>query len=321
MMLSRMFAALVLAAVAAAPAAAQQSYPNKPVKIVVPFTAGGFTDNTARLVAKGITDRWNTSVVIDNKPGGGGNLAGEIVANSPADGYTLFLSTAGTHAINPAIYAKMTYDPFAAHVPVIALIKTPNLLSVSNELPVKSVQELVALAKSKPGELNMGSPGNGTTGHLSGALFMSMAGVKFTHVPYRGTPQVLADMLNGQIQLTFDNITTWVPQAKAGKVRGIAITGRVRSPLAPEIPTIAESGYPDFEATSWLGVSAPKGTPPEVIAKLNKVIQEVLDSDEFKSRVVGAQIIGGSPQDYGAFIDVERKKWAKVAGEIGLKVE
>lgn len=310
-----------VAALAAGPVSAQESYPSKPIKLVVPFTAGGFTDNTARLVAQGISDRWKISVVVDNKPGGGGNVAGGFVANSPADGYTLFLATTGTHAINPAIYDKVGYNPFTDHVPVIALIKTPNLLSVANEVPAHTLQELVALAKAKPGALNLGSPGNGTTGHFSGALFNTVAGIKLTHVPYRGTPQVLADMLSGAIQVTFDNVTTWAPQAKAGKVRAIAVTSLKRSPLLPEVPTIAESGYPGFEATSWLGITAPKGTPAEIIDKLNKAIQEVLESEEFKSKIVGAEVIGGSPQAFTAFIDDERQKWAKVAKEVGLKVD
>jgi tripartite-type tricarboxylate transporter receptor subunit TctC len=301
--------------------ASAQTFPDKPIRLVVPFTAGGFTDNTARLVGQGLTERLGVSVVIDNRPGSGGNLAGEVAAKSPPDGYTLFMSGAGTNAINPAIYQHMAYNPATDLDPVIALIKTPNMVAVGNEVPAHSLQELVALAKQKPGELNVGTPGNGTTGHFSSALFASVAGIKWTHVPYRGTPQVYADMLSGAIQVTIDNVTTWAPQAASGKVRALAVTSLKRSVLCPDVPTVAEQGYPGFEATSWLGISAPHGTPLSVVNKLNATIQQVLNSKEFQSKTVGADIMGGSPDDYGAFIAQERIKWAKVAKDVGLKVD
>lgn len=298
-----------------------QEYPDKPLRLIVPFTAGGYSDNVARLVAQGLTEQLKVTVVIDNRPGGGGNVAGEIAAKSAPDGYTLVMAGTGMNAINPAIYQKMPFDPNNDLTPVIGLLKGPNMLAVANEVPARSVKELVELAKRKPGELNVGYPGNGTTGHFSAAYFASVAGITWTNVPYRGTPQVLADMLGGAIQVTFDNVTTWAPQAAAGKVRALAVTSAVRSAICPDVPTIAESGFPGFEASGFSGIAVPSATPRPIITKLNAAIQAVLESQDFKSKAFGMEIVGGSPEKFKALIAQDVIKWGKVAKDIGLKVD
>ena len=300
-----------------------QAYPNKPIRIVVPFPAGGATDILARAVAQKLTEAWGQPVIVDNRPGAGGNIGSELVAHSAPDGYTLEMGTVGTHAINASLYSKMPYDHIKDFAPVILVAGVPNVLEVNPSLPVNSVQELIAYAKANPGKLNFASSGNGTSIHLSGELFKVMTGVQMTHVPYKGSAPALQDLIGGQVQLMFDNLPPSLPQIKSGKLRALAVTSATRSSALPDIPTVAESGLPGFEASSWFGILAPAGTPPAIIAKLNAEIAKWLTSPEAKEKMLalGANIGGGSPEDFAKHIAVETAKWQKVVKASGAKVD
>jgi tripartite-type tricarboxylate transporter receptor subunit TctC len=314
-----------IAAIALAqPAAAQApAYPTKPIRLVVPFPPGGATDILARNVAQKLTETWGQSVVVDNRPGAGGNIGSELVAKAAPDGYTLEMGTVGTHAINASLYSKMPYDHVKDFAPIILVAGVPNVLVVNPSLPVNSVQELIAYAKANPGKLNFASSGPGTSIHLSGELFKVMAGVQMTHVPYKGSAPALQDLLGGQVQLMFDNLPPSLPQIKAGKLRALAVTSLTRAPALPDVPTIAESGLPGFEASSWFGILAPAGTPPAIIAKVNAEVAKWLASPEGKDKLVaiGANAGGGSPEDFARHIQAETAKWAKVVKESGAKVD
>ena len=298
-------------------------YPTKPIRLVVPFPPGGATDLIARAVAQKLGETWGQSVVVDNRPGAGGNIGTELVARSAPDGYTLEMGTVGTHAINASLYSKMPYDHVRDFVPVILVAGVPNVLEVNPALPVNSVQELIAYAKANPGKLNFASSGSGTSIHLSGELFKVMAGVQMTHVPYKGSAPALQDLIGGQVQLMFDNLPPSLPQIKAGKLRALAVTSAGRAPALPDTPTVAEAGLPGFEASSWFGVLAPAGTPPEIVNKLNAEIAKWLASPGAKEKLanVGANIAGGTPEDFARHIQAETAKWAKVVKESGAKVD
>ncbi|MCX7892835.1 MAG: tripartite tricarboxylate transporter substrate binding protein [Burkholderiales bacterium] len=311
-----------LATAAAVPAHAQP-YPAKPIRIVVTFPLGGAPDILARLIGAKLQESWGQPVVVDNKPGAGGNIGAEFVARSPADGYTLVMGTVGTHAINASLYAKMPYDPIRDFAPVILVASTPNLLVVNPNVPAKSVQELIALARAKPGELAYGSPGIGTSIHVSGELFNTLAGVRTVHVPYKGRQFAIPDLLAGQIQFMFDNMPSALPVAKEGKLRALAVTSARRHPAAPDIPTMAEAGLPGFEATSWFAVYAPAGTPPDVVAKLNAEIDRILALPDVKEKLggIGLDVAGGPPEHLAAFTRAELAKWSRVVKESGAKAE
>ena len=306
-----------------ASAAWPQAYPNHPIRLVVPFPAGGTTDILARDAAPKLTEALGQSVVVDNRPGAGGNIGADLVAKSQPDGYTLLMGTVGTHAINPSLYAKMPYDHIKDFVPVVLVAGVPNVLVVNPSLPVNSVADLIKLAKSKPGSINFASSGNGTSIHLSGELFKTMAGVDMMHVPYKGSAPALTDLIGGQVQVMFDNLPSSLPQIKAGKLRAIAVTSLKRSPALPDVPTINESGLPGFEASSWFGVLAPAGTPPGVVARINAEINKWLQSPEGKEQLLaqGAQAAGGTPEQFAAHIRAETDKWAKVVKASGAKVD
>src|SRR4030095_5020494 len=282
-MLHRWVLCIVLALVS--PLACAQTYPTKPIRLVVPFPPGGATDILARDVAQKLSDAWGQSFVVDNRPGAGGNIGSELVAKAAPDGYTLEMGTVGTHAINASLYAKMPYDHVKDFVPVILVAGVPNVLVVNPSVPVNSVAELIAYAKANPGKLNFASSGNGTSIHLSGELFKVMAGVQITHVPYKGSAPALQDLLGGQVQLMFDNLPPSLPQIKAGKLKALAVTSTTRAAALPDVPTMAESGLPGFEASSWFGVLAPAGTPPAIVAKLNAEIGKWLASPEAKEKL------------------------------------
>src|SRR5438552_13835540 len=244
--------------------ASAQTYPTRPIRLVVPFPAGGTTDILAREVGQRLSMTLGQPVVIDNRPGAAGNIGADLVAKSAPDGYTLLMGTVGTHAINASLYAKMPYDHVKDFAPIILVAGVPNVLVVNPSLPVNSVQELIAYAKANPGKLNFASSGPGTSIHLSGELFKVMAGVQMTHVPYKGSAPALQDLLGGQVQLMFDNLPPSLPHIKAGKLRALAVTSVARSPALPDVPTIAESGLPGFEASSWFGILVPAGTPSAI---------------------------------------------------------
>lgn len=317
----RFLLGLVVAAIACC--ASAQTYPAKPIRLVVPFPPGGTTDILARDVGQKLTETLGQSVVIDNRPGAAGNIGAGIVAKSAPDGYTLLMGTVNTHAINPSLYLNIPYDNIKDFAPVILVARVPNVLEVNPGVPVYTVADLIKLAKEKPGQLNFASSGSGTSIHLSGELFKTMAGVSMVHVPYKGSAPAVADLVGGQVQLMFDNLPSSLQQIKAGKLRAIAVTSAQRSPALPDIPTIAESGLPGFEATSWFGVLAPAGTPPAIIDKLNAEIDKWLQSAGGKTQLLeqGALPAGGTPQQFATYIQSETEKWAKVVKVSGAKVD
>jgi len=300
-----------------------QAYPAKPIRLVVPFPAGGTTDILARAVGQKLTEAWGQPVVVDNRPGAGGNIGAELVAKAASDGYTLLMGTVGTHAINASLYAKMPYDHIKDFAPVILVAGVPNVLVVNPAVPVNSVQELIAYAKANPGRLNFASSGSGTSIHLSGELFKVMAGVQMTHIPYKGSAPALQDLIGGQVQLMFDNLPSALPQIKGGKLRALAVTSAARAAALPDVPTVAEAGLPGFEASSWFGVLAPAGTPVAIIARLNAEIAKWLASPEAREKLAsqGANAAGGSPEDFAKHIAAETAKWQKVVKESGAKVD
>jgi tripartite-type tricarboxylate transporter receptor subunit TctC len=303
--------------------ASAQSYPNRAIRLVVPFPAAGTTDILARAAAQKLTEAFGQSVVVDNRPGAAGNIGSDLVAKSAPDGYTLLMGTVGTHAINPSLYSKMPYDHVKDFVPVVLVAGVPNVLVVHPALPVNSVADLIKLAKDKPGQINFASSGSGTSIHLSGELFKTMAGVDITHVPYKGSSPALIDLIGGQVQIMFDNLPSALPQIKAGKLRAIAVTSLKRAPVLPDVPTISESGLPGFEASSWFGVLAPAGTPAPIVARINAEVNKWLQSAEAREKLLGqgAEAAGGSPEQFANHIRAESEKWAKVVKASGAKVD
>ena len=303
--------------------ASAQGYPNRTIRLVVPFPAAGTTDILARAAAQKLTEAFGQSVVVDNRPGAAGNIGSDLVAKSAPDGYTLLMGTVGTHAINPSLYSKMPYDHVKDFVPVVLVAGVPNVLVVNPALPVNSVADLIKLAKDKPGQINFASSGSGTSIHLSGELFKTMAGVDITHVPYKGSSPALVDLIGGQVQIMFDNLPSALPQIKAGKLRAIAVTSLKRAPVLPDVPTISESGLPGFEASSWFGVLAPAGTPAPIVARINAEVNKWLQSAEAREKLLsqGAEAAGGSPEQFAQHIRAESEKWAKVVKASGAKVD
>ncbi len=300
--------------------AAAQGYPNKPIRLVVTFPPGGAPDILARLF--GEKAQLGQTIVVDNKPGAGGNPGADFVVKAPADGYTLVMGTVGTHAINGALYAKLPYDMVKDFAPVAHVASAPNLLVVTNDLPVKSVAELIAYMKANPNKLSYGSPGIGTSVHVSGELFQSLTGTRMTHVPYRGRQFAIPDLVGGQIQLMFDNMPSALPMAREGKIRALAQTTAKRSAAAPDVPTVAET-VPGFEATTWFAVFAPAGTPRDVVAKVNAEMKRVFALPEVLERlkVLGLEPWISSPEELAQFQAAEITKWAKVVKDSGAKAE
>ncbi|KRC25522.1 tripartite tricarboxylate transporter substrate binding protein [Acidovorax sp. Root219] len=321
-----LLAALATAAVGAAipaGALAQAAYPSKPVTIVVPFAAGGTTDILARIIGQALTSELGQPVVVDNRAGAGGNIGGALAAKAPADGYTLFMGTVGTHAINASLYKKMPFDPVKDFAPLTRVANVPNLLVANPAQPYKSVKELIAYAKANPGKVNFGSSGNGSSIHLSGELFKSLAKVDMVHVPYKGSAPAVTDLLGNQIGIMFDNMPSAIQHVRSGKLVPIAVTTAKRSPELPNVPTIAEAGVPGYEATSWFGMFAPAGTPAPVLAKLNTALVKVLNQAEVKKKIneQGAETTSEMPEQFAAFIKAESVKWGKVVQESGASLD
>jgi tripartite-type tricarboxylate transporter receptor subunit TctC len=320
--LARLFVAAMALGLAADGAQAQ-TYPSKPIRMVVPFTPGGTTDILARTVGQKMGEAWGQLVVVDNRPGAGGNIGSELVAKSAPDGYTLLMGTISTHAINASLYKRLPFDPTRDFAPVSRVGTLPNILIVHPSVPVKSVKELIELAKSKPGDLNFASSGVGTSLHLSGELFNSMAGVKLVHVPYKGSSPALADLLGGQVKIMFDNLPTALPHVKAGKLRPLAVTGTKRAAVLPEVPTVIESGLPGFEVTSWFAVFAPAKTAKDIITKLNGEIVKILNSADVKEKLtqLGVDAAPTTPEELAAFAKAETEKWGKVVKATGASAD
>jgi len=323
MTLDTVLAAALAAAPSAVRAQAGPVYPGKPVRLVVPFPPAGATDLLARAVAADLQKGWGTSVVVENRPGAGGNLGTDLVAKSAPDGYTLVMGTVGTHGINVSLYSRLPYDAVRDFAPVTLVASVPNLLVVNPAVPAKSVRELIAYAKADPDRLNYASSGNGTSIHLSGELFKAMAGVQMTHVPFNGSGPAIASVIGGQTQLMFDNMPSALPHARSGKLRALAVTSDQRSPAAPELPTIAEAALPGYSAGSWFGVLAPAGTPREIVMKVHDTIVAGLRTAETRELLLrqGAEPVGNSPEQFGEFIRAEIAKWARVVKASGARVD
>ena len=311
-----------IAAVLAAAAACAQTYPVKPVRFVVPFVAGGPTDIQGRLLGEKLAQRLGQQFIIDNRGGAGGNIGMEIVAKAPPDGYTIVIATVGTWAVNPHLY-KLPYDVLKDFSPIIQVSTSPAVLVVHPSVPVKNVKELVALAKSKPGQLNYGSSGVGGLGHISGALFCLMSGTKMVHIPYKSSAPSLTDLIAGQIEVLFNNAISTVPHINSGKARALAVTSIKRMPALPELPTLDEAGIKGYDNSSWSAVGATAGTPKDIIAKLNSELAAILKTPDIqeKSAAVGADIIGGTPEQFGDYLKSEIAKFARVVKEAKITAQ
>jgi tripartite-type tricarboxylate transporter receptor subunit TctC len=300
-----------------------QSFPAKTARIVVPFPPGGPLDATGRLLAQQLSERWGQSIVVENKPGAGGNIGADYVAKSAPDGYTIVMGALSTHAVNPSLYAKMPYDAQKDFAPITLVAITPNVLVVNPALPVDSVRALIAYAKARPGQLSFGSGSIGSAGHLAGELFKIDAGVDIVHVPYKGAAPAMQALLAGDTQLMFDNLANAMAQVKAGKLRALAVRTAERSKLAPELPTMAESGLQGFDISTWFGLFAPAGTPPDVVAKWNADVTRILTAPDMRDRLLaqGAEPAPDSPADFARFIAAEAAKYARIVRTSGAKVD
>jgi len=314
--------ALALAAFSSPSPAQAPAWPAKPVKILVAFTAGGTTDIMARTVAQRLGERYRQSFVVENKPGAGGNIGTELAAKSAPDGYTFIMNSVGPIAVNPSLFRKLPHDPLTDLVPVVQVSDVPNVLVVHPSLGVKSVEQLVAYGKANPGKLNYASTGVGTSSHLSSFMLASRGGFEATHVPYKGA-EALKDLLTGRVQFMFATIPSVIGHIKAGSVLAIGVSSLKRSRSMPDVPTIADSGFPGFEAGSWFGLFAPKGTPPAIIAELNRAVNEIIADRAIETRMVeeGADPAGGSPEKFAAFVKAEHEKWRVVVKESGASVD
>lgn len=317
--------AFSLAAVSAAPSFAQspaQNFPNKPMKIVVTFTPGGAPDILGRLLADRMSAAWGQPVVVENKPGAGGNIGADAVAKSAPDGYTLLVGTVGTHAINGALYEKMPYDMVKDFSPISLLATTPNMLVVHNGVPAKNVQEFIALGK-KEGKMTFASSGSGTSIHVSGELFKTQTGIDMQHIPYKGRASAIPDLLGGRVTMMFDNMPSSLPLVREGKLRALGVTSAKRSAAAPDIPTIAEQGLPGFEAVSWFALYTSPGVPKPIVDKLQAEVQKILKSPEASKKLldIGLDPVGSSAEELAAYQRSEIAKWSKVVRDSGAKAE
>ncbi|HEY6510671.1 MAG TPA: tripartite tricarboxylate transporter substrate binding protein [Burkholderiaceae bacterium] len=315
-------ACALLAGVAIGGAAWAQAWPAKPVRVVVAFTAGGTTDILARSIGHQLGERFKQPFVIDNKPGASGNLGTELVVRSPADGYTLMVNSVGPMTVNPTLYPKLPYNPLTELVPVVLIADVPNVLVLHSSVPAKNFDEFLAYARANPGKLNYASTGIGTTAHLSGFLLGKRAGIEATHVPYKGA-EALRDLLAGRVQFMFATIPSVIAHIHSGALKPVAVSSAKRSRSMPEVPTVAESGFPGFEAGAWFGYFAPKGTPADVISALNKAVNEIIGAPTMEAQLVkeGADPSGGTPEQFAQFVQREYEKWKVVVRESGATAE
>jgi tripartite-type tricarboxylate transporter receptor subunit TctC len=305
-----------------APAQAQDAWPNRSVRIVVPFAAGGATDVVARALGKDLSELWGQPVVIDNRGGAGGNIGAEVVAKSPPDGYTLLMASGSILTVNPHIYAKMPFDATKDFIPVTNVASGPQLVVVHPGVPAKNVKELIELAKAKPGSVNFGSAGIGSQTHMAAENFVDAARINATHIPYKGEAPALADLIAGQVQFVVANIAPATPHVNGGTIRALAVTSATRSPLLPDVPTVAESGVPGFENLGWFGILVPAGTPQAIVNKMHADTVKVLDRKEMRDRLTGQGMmpVGNTPAAFATAIQEESKRWEQVVKSRGLKV-
>ena len=327
-MLKKLLAPLALVTIALTAAgnagaqASAQNFPNKPIRIVVTFTSGGAPDIIARLIGERMSAEWGQSVIIDNKPGAGGNIGADFVAKSAPDGYNIVVGTVGTHSINGALYPKMPYDMIKDFSPITLLATTPNMLVVHNDVPAKNLKEFIELGK-KEGKMSFASSGSGTSIHVSGELFKTVTGIDMTHIPYKGRASAIPDLLGGRVTMMFDNMPSSLPLVREGKLRALGVTSLNRSAAAPDIPTLAEAGLPGFEAVSWFAMFAPANTPKTIVTKLQLEIAKILKSPDISKRLldIGLEPIGSTPEELAAYQRSEIAKWAKVVKDSGAKLE
>lgn len=314
---------LIGAATSASALAQASSYPNKPIRIIVPFAVGGIADTFGRVIGIKLTEAWGQPVIIENKTGAGGNIGAELVAKSAPDGYTLVMGNNGTHAVNVNLFKSIPFDPIKDFIPIAHVLEAEGLLVVNPAIKANSVREIVEMARAQPGKLSYASGGLGTTSHLAGELFKSTAKVDIVHVPYKGNSPAIADLLSGQTQLSFATMPTVLPHVKAGKLRAIASIGLARTVALPDVPTVAESGLPGFEVSNWIGLFAPVGTPPEIVAKLNAEVQKIMRSADVQKRLEseGARFIPTTPAQFASFQRDELAKWAKIIKDANIKAE
>ena len=315
-------AATLAVSVLCATAAHSQDYPNRPIRIVVPFSPGGAVDGPMRAVAQELSKQLKQQIIIDNKPGAGATIGSEMVAKAAPDGYTLLLAS-GTNAISASLYTKLSFNPIDDFAPISLLGREPGVLVVHPSQPVKTVADLVALAKSRPGQLNYASSGNGSGQHLFMAMFASMAGINVVHVPYRGSGQATTDLLGGTVQMSLPGTQAMIKHIKEGKLRPLATTGVTRSPQLPDVPTLAEAGLTGYSAYVWMGLLAPKGTPPTIVERLQREVKIALASAEVKTffNEAGMELVGSSSAEFGSYFREERDRWARIVKETGAKID
>ncbi|MEZ7910574.1 MAG: tripartite tricarboxylate transporter substrate binding protein [Propionivibrio sp.] len=310
-------------AIASGSSIAQTDYPNKPIRLIVPFPAGGGTDIYARLIANKLTERLKWVVVVDNKPGAGGNIGVDAAAKSPPDGYTIVIGQTSNLTISPTLYKKLPYDPQKDLTPIVLVADSALALVVPAESPYKTVKEIVSAAKQKPEDISLGFPGNGTVAHLTSVMFQSASGAKFQNVPYKGAAQALTDLMGSSIQSYMASATTVIGHVKGGKLRALAVTGKNRIESLQGVPTIEESGYPGFDAVTWFGLLAPAGTPAAVVERINTEVNKILVLPEVKEKIAaeGGGAIGGTPQEFARLLTTETPKWARLVKESGAKID
>jgi len=313
---------LAILPIQAAPVWAQD-YPRRPLHLIVPFAPGGGNDTVARAIAQNLGASLGQPVLVENRAGAGGIVGAALAARSPPDGYTLFLGGVGSHAVNPNLHARLPYDPVKDFSPITLIASAPSVLVVHPSVPAGSIAEFTALARANPGKLNYASNGNGSSAQLAAVLYESMAGVAMVHVPYKGLAPALVDLLSGEVQAMFSSVVAIGPHIKAGRLRALAVTGRRRSPLMPAVPTLAESGLPGYEAGSWYGMLAPAGTPPPIIARLHDAIVRALAQPEVRERLAaeGAEVIGGTPEEFAATIEAELARMGKLIRDARIRME
>ena len=318
-----LLAASLLSLSLSLPVQAATAFPNKPIRIIVAYTPAGTTDILARAIGQKMSETWGQPVIIDNRAGAAGNIGTEVAARATPDGHTLLMGTAGTHGINVSLYRKLSWHPVNDFAPVSLSAMVPNIMVVNNALPVKNVREFVAHVKANPGKLSYGSPGNGSTAHLSMELFKSMTGSTIVHIPYKGSAGVLTDVMGGQIAVTIDNMPPYIPQVKAGKIRALAVSTGKRSSAMPDLPTIAEAGVPGYEAGAWFGLLAPAGTPKPIVAQLSAESARIIKLPDVSKRVseLGADPVGSTPEQFAELIKTEIAKWAKVIKDANVELQ
>jgi len=313
---------LLAAAVLFGPASHAQSYPNKPIRLVVPFPAGGATDIFARAVSQKLGERLNTTVVVDNKPGAGGTIGSDIVAKAPADGYTLLLATSSTHSIGPSFGGKLPYDAVADFTPIVHVGNAPSIMVVPNNSPAKTVKEWIDHARKNPGKLNYASSGNGTVVHLTSEYFKAQTGLFLVHIPYRGTALAIPDLVSGKVDVLFDSLPSGLPHVKEGRLRALGITSLKRSALLPDLPAISET-VPGYESVTWFGMYGPRGMPADLVARVNAGINQALQEADVKDRLarLGIEPVGGTPQQFASMANTDRAKWKKIIQDRKIAAE